>query len=220
MQRSVVGPGPERRYAFLVDLARELTRRREHECERAVARLRDRLRVDVHERGQQIGQRLAATGDGDADQIKTLHRDRPRLPLNWCWRRESGGCDGIEQVLWKGGLHEAAHRVWAPSVGAVCAEDANAECLTQCLGLCGRERRDRRMLNVKIARHARKGLVLVGVCARAAARTACCGCWQWHSRGAKSPHVASGNMARKGLRTRIEAASGQQRTPAGNVASE
>ena len=135
---------------LLVDLLRELTRRREHQGQRPVAVGEHGLRVDVHDRWQQVGERLARARLRQTDRVHPLHRDGPALSLDGRRRAEAHLEQCVEDVLRERGLHEGAHRVRTARGVAV---DRDAQLRPQRLHLLGRERRHVRVLQVEVALH-------------------------------------------------------------------
>uniref|UniRef100_A0A182VNE2 Uncharacterized protein n=1 Tax=Anopheles merus TaxID=30066 RepID=A0A182VNE2_ANOME len=66
----------------LLDLLRQLAGRGQHEHQRTAHGRVRLLVINVHDRGQHVGERFARTGLGDADHVQSAERDRPALRLD------------------------------------------------------------------------------------------------------------------------------------------
>mmetsp|Transcript_53070 Transcript_53070/g.148993 ORF Transcript_53070/g.148993 Transcript_53070/m.148993 type:complete len:457 (-) Transcript_53070:3-1373(-) len=94
---------PERLH---LDLQRQLSGRREHQGNRAVAWSQRRLRQDVDHRRQQVRERLAAARLGQAHHVVAGERDRPPDRLDRGGRREADVPQLLHDLLWEAGVVE------------------------------------------------------------------------------------------------------------------
>jgi hypothetical protein len=108
-RRVDVGRAPELD-RFIVDLRRELARRRQHEDDRALARILARL-LDVLEPREEEAKRLARAGLGNADAVATLQGSRPRLRLHDGRQRKAGLLDARHDLRRNRRLLESKKRI-------------------------------------------------------------------------------------------------------------
>ena len=85
--------------ALHLDLASKLTRRGNDRDDGTIARAQVRLRIDMHDAGQQESERFPGARARDADHIAPAERQRPALRLDGRRLREAGLAHLLEHIL-------------------------------------------------------------------------------------------------------------------------